>query len=180
MFRPWRFTGKEGLTMDKSHDAQCRNLLISLRRIVQAIELHSTRLTKEFGLTGPQLVILQEIASHDMISVSQLAKTVSLSQATVTDITKRLERKDLIARIKGREDKRRTDLSLSDKGRELLAAVPPLLQERFTDRFSRLENWEKLMIESAFDRVVRLMSAEDLDASPFMATGPLDGGKSQG
>ena len=59
-------------------------------------------------------------------------------------------------------------------GKAILNTVPPLLQEQFTERFSKLESWEQLMIESSFERVVSLISAEDIDASPILVTGSLD------
>jgi len=160
--------------MKNTNDERCRHLLISLRKIIQAIDRHSINLKKKFGLTGPQLIILQSIATNDNISVTQLSKIVSLSQATVTDITKRLENKTYITRKRSIDDKRKTDIALTESGKAILNTVPPLLQERFTERFSKLESWEQLMIESSFERVVSMMSAEDIDASPIMITGSLD------
>jgi len=160
--------------MNNINDERCRNILIALRKIIQAIDQHSINLKNNFGLTGPQLIILQSISTHDIISVTQLSKNVSLSQATVTDITKRLENKGYITRERNIDDKRKTNIALTEKGKAILNTVPPLLQEQFTERFSKLENWEQLMIESVFERVVSLMSAENIDASPIMVTGPLD------
>jgi len=142
--------------------------------MIQAIDQHSINLKKKIGLTGPQLILLQSISAHDKISVTQLSKNVSLSQATVTDITKRLEKSDHITRTRDIVDKRKTNIALTENGKAILNTVPPLLQEQFTERFSKLESWEQLMIESSFERVVSLMSAEDIDASPIMATGSLD------
>jgi DNA-binding MarR family transcriptional regulator len=159
--------------MNNTNDERCRNLLIALRKMIQAIDRHSTRLKKKFGLTGPQLILLQSISAHDKISVTQLSKNVSLSQATVTDITKRLENREYITRTRDIYDKRKTNIALTDNGKAILNTVPPLLQEQFTERFSKLESWEQLMIESSFERVVSMMSAEDIDASPILATGPL-------
>ena len=159
--------------MSNTNDERCRNLLIALRKMIQAIDRHSSNLKKNFGLTGPQLIILQSISAHDKISVTQLSKNVSLSQATVTDISKRLESKDYITRKRNKDDKRKTNIALTENGKAILNTVPPLLQEQFTERFSKLENWEQLMIESSFERVVSMMSAEDIDASPILATGPL-------
>ncbi len=160
--------------MDNTTEERCRNLLISLRTIIQAIDQHSTMLQKNFGLTSSQLIILQEISNHGQITVTQLAKAVSLSQATVTDITKRLKQKEYLIRKKSESDKRKVDISLSDKGIAMLQKIPPLLQEKFTDNFSKLDNWEQLMIESAFDRVVHMMSAKNINASPIMVTGSLN------
>ena len=160
--------------MSNTNDERCKNLLIALRKMIQAIDRHSTNLKKNFGLTGPQLILLQSISSHDKVSVTQLSKNVSLSQATVTDITKRLENNGHITRTRDIDDKRKTNIALTENGKAILNTVPPLLQEQFTERFSKLDNWEQLMIESAFERVVSMMSAEDIDASPILVTGSLD------
>lgn len=160
--------------MSNTNEERCRNLLIALRKMIQAIDQHSINLKKKFGLTGPQLILLQSISAHDKISVTQLSKNVSLSQATVTDITKRLEKRDHITRTRDIVDKRKTIIALTENGKAILNTVPPLLQEQFTERFSKLEHWEQLLIESSFERVVSLMSAEDIDASPILVTGALD------
>ncbi|MGB9500005.1 MAG: MarR family winged helix-turn-helix transcriptional regulator [Dissulfuribacterales bacterium] len=160
--------------MSELNEQRCRELLISLRKIIQAIDIHSRTLNKSFGLTGPQLIILQEISKHGQISVTPLSRITSLSQATVTDITKRLEKKGYLFRKKKEDDKRAVSLSLSETGEEIMKDLPPLLQKTFTDRFSKIENWEQMMILSAFERVVSLMSAEKIEASPIMVTGPIN------
>lgn len=156
------------------NDERCRELLISLRKIIQAIDIHSRKLNKQFGLTGPQLIILQEIAKLGNVSITPLSKATSLRQATVTDICKRLEKKDYLIRTRRQDDKRSVSVALTEKGKEAIRELPPLLQSTFTDRFSKLENWEQLMILSSFERVVDLMSADEIDASPIMVTGPIE------
>ncbi len=164
--------------MEKTLDQErCREILISLRKITQAIDIHSRMLNKKFGLTGPQLILLQEIANHGHISITPLSKITSLSQATITDITKRLVAKGYILREKREDDRRAVRLSLTETGQKILDNLPPLLQEKFTDRFSRLENWEQMMILASFERVVQMMSAEEIEASPVLVTGPIRNGE---
>lgn len=155
------------------NDQRCRELLVSLRKIIQAIDIHSKTLNKKFGITGPQLIVLQEILKHGQISITPLSKTTSLSQATITDITKRLDTKGLIVRKKLENDRRSVGLSLTQAGNDIMKKLPSPLQEVFTNRFSTIENWEQMMILSAFERVVSLMAAEEIDASPIMVTGPI-------
>ncbi len=152
---------------------RCQNLLISIRKIIQAVDIHSRKLNKEFGLTGPQLIVLQEISFHGQISITPLSRATSLSQATVTDITKRLEARGYIARKKREDDRRAVSLFLTEKGQEIIRNLPPLLQKKFTDHFSSLEDWEQMMIMSAFERVVSLMAADKIEASPILVTGPI-------
>jgi len=156
---------------NSASDERSKTFLIALRKIIQAIDQHSVSLKKKFGLTGPQLIILQSLHAHGQLSVTQLSRNVSLSQATVTDITKRLEKKEYITKKRSLDDRRKTNIALLEKGKAILKEVPPLLQEQFTDRFSKLEGWEQLMIESSFERVVSMMSADEIDASPLMIIG---------
>lgn len=156
------------------NEQRCQNLLISIRKIIQAVDIHSRKLNKKFGLTGPQLIVLHEISLNGQISITPLSKATSLSQATITDITKRLENRGYIARKKREDDKRAVNIFLTDKGEEIIKNLPPLLQETFTDRFSKIEEWEQLMIMSAFERVVNMMAAKEIDASPILVTGPLN------
>ncbi len=155
-----------------------REILISLRKIIQATDLHSRSLNKHFGLTGPQLIVLEEVSNHKRISVTGLAKAIFLSQATVTDIINRLVKKGYLIKKKSDRDKRQVWISLSETGAEVLKQAPPPLQETFIERFSNLADWEQLMILSAFERVVGMMSAERIHAAPILATGPIVSDKS--
>lgn len=156
-----------------SVDQRCKEMLVSLRKITQAISLHSRDLSRRYGLTGPQLIILSEIANHETLSVTELARSISLSQATVTDILNRLEKRGLIERAKDSVDRRRVMIRITDSCRETLAQAPSLLQEEFVERYADLPEWQQLMILSALKRVVELMAAGKIDAAPFLSTEPL-------
>ena len=114
-------------------------ILLALRQIIRAIDLHSRYLEKNFGLTGPQLLVLIEIAGGEDKSVGEIAAKVSLSQATVTDILDRLELKGLMSRVRSTFDKRRMTAALTAKGGEVLSKNPSLFQNRFLSRFDELE-----------------------------------------
>ena len=143
-----------------------------LRKITQAVDLHSKYLNKKFGLTGPQLIILQELSDGEM-TVSELARRISLSQGTVTDIIHRLEKKDLIIRRRSNRDKRLVLITLSEKCKDLLAMAPPPLQEKFMSYFSQIEEWEQLMILSSMNRIAKMMSADSMDASSIHDADPI-------
>jgi DNA-binding MarR family transcriptional regulator len=151
----------------------CRELLVSLRKITQAISLHSRDLNRRYGLTGPQLVILNEIATHESLSVTELARSISLTQATVTDILTRLDKKGFVERTRDDRDRRRVMIRITPKCRDILSQAPPPLQETFESHFTNLPEWEQFMILSALKRIVDLMSAEKIDAAPFLATDAL-------
>jgi len=160
--------------LNKTTTNHSRELLIGLRKITQAIDLHSRHLLKTVGITSPQLVILYELSQFKSLSVSELSRLVSLSLGTVTQILTRLEKRGLIKKQKSDEDKRRSLISITQNGSQLLNNAPSPLQERFSELFHSLEDWEQLMILCSIKRVVNLMSAEEIEASPILVSGPID------
>lgn len=148
-------------------------LLIALRKIIRAIDLRSKQLNKDFGLTGPQLLVMQNIAKQPGIMVRQIADNITLSPATVTSILDRLEARELATRIRSTDDKRRVGVFLTEQGTVLLADSPLPLQEHFTNRFGQLKEWEQSQMVATMQRLASMMDAEKLDASPVLEVGNL-------
>jgi DNA-binding MarR family transcriptional regulator len=145
-------------------------VLMSLRRIMRATSLHSRQLGKDVGLTTPQLVVMRAIGEQGLSTASQLARAVSLSQATITTIIDRLEAKQLVTRERSTEDRRRVQVQLTETGRQALQSAPKPLQERFSARFVALPEWQQYQIVAALKHVASMMDAEDLDAAPLLAS----------
>ena len=148
-------------------------LFTSLRRVIRAIDLHSKHLSKTVGLTGPQLVILQQIGRTKGILARQIAKNVNLSPATVTSILDRLEARELVRRVRSSEDKRRVGLFLTETGEKLLIKAPQPLQDHFIEKFSALAEWEQSQLLSSVQRLASMMDAQDLDAAPILEVGSI-------
>jgi len=158
---------------DPRRDAIEDQVLVALRRIIRSIDIHSRTLVKYYGLTGPQLVVLQEISKHDKITSGRLAEAVSLSQATMTGILDRLNKRGLIARRRSETDRRRVLVSITREAVHMLDTGPPNMQLSFVEAFKGLQNWEQTMILSALQRLVTLMNAEALVAAPLMTAEPI-------
>lgn len=148
-------------------------MLAALRRVIRAVDLHSRSLVQSHGLTGPQALILREAMTTGGLTAGELARRVSLSQATLTDIVKRLEARRLVRRTRDPQDGRRVLINATPNGRRLYASAPPLLQETFTRRFEALADWEQSLLLSSLQRIAALMDADELDASPVLASGAL-------
>jgi DNA-binding MarR family transcriptional regulator len=119
-------------------------------------------------------VVLKELLDNSPCAVGELAKAVNLSQATVTGILDRLERKAMVTRVRSTDDRRKVLVSHTPAALEVLAGAPPLLQEHFIEAFSRLPDWEQSQILSSLQRLVALMEAGEVEAGPILTTGPLD------
>lgn len=118
-----------------SQERLCDDVLIALRKIIRAIDLHSKKLDQQHGVTGPQVLVLTTLLANTApLTVGEVARRANLSQATVTDILDRLERRGLIRRERSDEDKRRVLVTPTELAAPLLRSTPPLLQDSFTAR----------------------------------------------
>lgn len=149
-------------------------VLVAIRKIMRAADIHSRRLSKTAGLTVPQLLLLQAIRTLGAVAISRLSGELNLSQATVTTILDRLEQRGLAVRKRSERDKRVVHAYLTPEGERVLDSAPRPLQERFSAEFGKLQDWEKSMIVASLQRVAALMKADDIDASPLLDYGPAD------
>lgn len=147
--------------------------LIALRQILRATEINSRALAKACGLTPSQLILMQITKDTDRATPTFLAKEASLSQATVTALIDKLEKRELVQRRKDISDKRRVYVELTPLGAQTLSDAPGSLQKRFEKGFSRLESWEQSFLVAALERTTGLLDAEDLDAAPVLDVGAI-------
>ncbi|WP_340679561.1 MarR family transcriptional regulator [Paraglaciecola sp.] len=143
-------------------------LLISLRKVIRAIDIYSKKLNKDSGLTSPQLLVLQKIAAQDDVMVKDIASSINLSSATVTSILDRLEPRGLVIRKRSTIDKRKVGLYVTEAGLVAIKGAPTPLQEHFIKRFETLADWEQTQLVATMQRIALMMDAQDIDASPLL------------
>ncbi|MGF1690183.1 MarR family winged helix-turn-helix transcriptional regulator [Photobacterium kagoshimensis] len=154
--------------MDKHEE-----VLIALRQIIRAIDLHSRKLNKDAGLTGPQLVLMRAIRDSGEVTIRQLSNNTNMSQATATTILDRLEKRELVVRQRSQLDKRKVHAHLTPQGVEVLNKAPLPLQDSFISQYHELEEWEQSLLLSSVQRISSMMNAEHLDVAPVLAVGSI-------
>ena len=155
--------------MNKSQEA-----LVLLRQIIRATDMQEKEISRSTGLTLPQLLVMQTLRQASPITTGELAKEISLTQATVTSILDRLEKKVLITRERGTDDKRKVWINLTNEGLELMKGAPTTQQDLFSRRFDDMQSWEQSMVVAALERVAFMLDAQHLDAAPMLDIGQLD------
>lgn len=145
-------------------------VLIALKRIIRAIDLHSKTLVQKYGITGPQALVLKRIIHYKSVPSGILARDVNLSHATVTSILDRLEKHNYIIRVPSLDDKRKVMIEASANAISIFKNAPPLLQEEFISAFNELESWEKTAMLSTLQRIGKMMDAKNIPVSLLLET----------
>jgi DNA-binding MarR family transcriptional regulator len=112
---------------------------------------------------------LQTIRDKGQVTTGELANEISLSQATITTILNRLDKRELVYRERSAQDKRKVHAYLTDRGTETFKVAPAPLQEHFVRQFNdtELRADDDYCISAA-----RRMDAHLIDASPVLQLPP--------
>ncbi|KCZ95172.1 MarR family transcriptional regulator [Hyphomonas hirschiana VP5] len=78
-------------------------------------------LLEPLGLTYPQYLVMVALWEAEGQTVSELGEHLFLESNTLTPLLKRLEAAGLVSRARAKADERQVLVSLTDKGRHLLA-----------------------------------------------------------
>lgn len=106
-------------------------------------------------------MILKAIAFQAHPTIGNLAQSVSLSQATVTNILDRLESRGLVERARSTIDKRRVLVTTTEAANAMLAENPTIFPEEFSRRFDNLPEWQQQMILTSLELTSSLMKNPD-------------------
>jgi len=148
-------------------------ILLSLRRIIRSVDLHSKKLNSSHNITTPQLVCLHSVSECEPATASRISREVHLSPSTVIGVLDRLESKKLIQRERSTVDRRVVHIWLTELGRKKIGETPSPLQDRLAESLSTIAEAEQAAIAEALDRVVVFMEAQNLEAAPILETGSL-------
>jgi DNA-binding MarR family transcriptional regulator len=135
-------------------------VIIALRRITRAVDIHSDFMQRNFGLTGPQLTILRVVNRLQPVSAGELAKSANFNRGTLTGILDRLELNGFVSRNRYAPDRRSVILKLTAAGRRVLAEAPYLLRDRFLQELNQMTSPEQAALLNTLEKTASLMEAD--------------------
>lgn len=154
--------------------------LVAMRRILRATEASARALSRETGLTTPQLMVLERLRGGAEATPTTLAQSVGVAQATATALIEKLEARGMVRRRRGESDRRQYWLSLTEAGDDALRISPDPLQRRFAASFEALDDWEKAMLVASLERVAHMLAPDAADAAPILHAGEVAGPDASG
>ena len=139
------------------------HVIVALRRITRAADIHSHLLQRDFGITGPQLSTLRVVHRMQPVSTGALARAAVIGYATLTGILDRLEEHGYVTRTRDPSDRRTVILKMTKEGERLLASAPSLLQNRLREELARMPASEQTAVLNSLLRIATLMEAEKVN-----------------
>jgi DNA-binding MarR family transcriptional regulator len=139
-----------------AHDEQLvRQVMDGLRRIVRALRLSATDIERDLGITVAQLFVLQQLADGKPRSVNEIAEGTVTDPSTVSGILRRLLSQKLVRRDTSPHDARRAHVTLTPKGKALLARAPQAPQARLVEVLALLPSRRLKALARELDALAR-------------------------
>jgi DNA-binding MarR family transcriptional regulator len=130
-------------------------ILDSIRVIFQAVRLSSKSTELSLGLSAAQLFVLQKLEEKEGLSINELARGTLTHQSSVSVVVSKLVASGLVCRSVSKRDRRRIELTLTEKGREVLSGAPEALQTRLIKALDEFSAAERLRLGSLLARWIR-------------------------
>jgi DNA-binding MarR family transcriptional regulator len=124
--------------------------------IARVARLVRSRLNASLGpseLRQRQLVALSYLRDHGPARQQSLAQSLCMDASSLVCLLNDLEDRDLIARRRDREDRRRGILELTDHGREALAEIDAILAEIDAEILADLDPSERAELRALLGRL---------------------------
>ena len=149
-----------------------KEILSDLRRIIRSVNLEAKRVEREFGVSIPQYLCLQHLEEQPdfMASMKEIKDALQLNASTATGIVQRLERGGYVAKLPKREDRRKSLITLTERGAEVVRSNPQILHERLLERLQQLGEAEYSQLRQAFRTIIEFLEIERMDAAPIVTS----------
>lgn len=122
----------------------------ALRPVLLRLGRRLRREADQLGLSSLDAALLQMVANHEAIGVSELADKERTSRPTMSSHVKRLEAEGWLTRQAPRaDDRRRVGLAITPAGLKALDAVRRRRNDWLADRLARLTPEQRALIEEA-------------------------------
>ena len=122
------------------------SLPMLLNRSLDAIMPPYRDLFQEFGVTEQQWRVLRVLWEQKHLTSAQISNLTLLPSPSLVGILDRLEKKDLVKRLRSTRDRREINIKITNLGRELQSRVMPkvkLIQDQTKENLSPTE-WKQI------------------------------------
>ncbi len=156
---------KPSETLTDFHEKYTKEIIYSIRRLMQAGELYTKELNKIYNISSAQLNCLLTLHENGSLPQSQIAKSMMVYSSTITGIIDRLEQKGLVRRMRISTDRRVITVDLTKNGKVLAENAPPPIQHKLFDGLGKLSEKEIKNIADSLLKLTDMLDVQDLEVT---------------
>jgi DNA-binding MarR family transcriptional regulator len=156
-------SGNLNTTDKKFPSNHTKQIIFSIRRLIQASELYTKELNKKYQVSAAQLNCILTLYEYGPLPPSKIANHMMVKSSTVTGVVDRLEKKGLAERMRTSADRRVITIQLTEAGKKLAQYAPPPIQQKILDGLKQTETAKKEQIVRSLNMLTDMLDIQDLE-----------------
>jgi DNA-binding MarR family transcriptional regulator len=144
-----------------------KEIVGAIRRMVRAVYLDTSKMSRQFGLTGAQSGVLRNLVQDGPLSSVELSRRLHVTPSNITGIIDRLERKGLASRTRNSGDRRIVTIALTPEGDRLGRQLPDPIESKLISGLSDLQPLQVQNLQQALNQLLNLIDARYLSDMPL-------------
>ena len=156
-------SGNLNTTDKKIPSDHTKQIIFSIRRLIQASELYTKELNKKYQVSAAQLNCILTLYEYGPLPPSKIANHMMVKSSTVTGVVDRLEKKGFVERMRNSPDRRVITIELTEAGKKLAQNAPPPIQQKVIDALKQTENAKKEQIVRSLNMLTGMLDVRDLE-----------------
>ncbi|GAB6086951.1 MarR family winged helix-turn-helix transcriptional regulator [Alkaliphilus crotonatoxidans] len=114
-----------------------------LRHLCTVIKNKGREILTEFEITPPQFQALQTLINGEDMTIGELSNKMFLACSTITDLVDRMEKNQLVKRVRDEKDRRIVRILVLEKGHEIIRQVLHARRNYLADLLQDLTQQER-------------------------------------
>lgn len=140
--------------------AEATAIVARFLEIYRYLNQYSRRVEKDFGISGRKLAALRYLAEAGDATIGGLGDYLHVNASSASELVSKLEDRGLVQRARSIEDSRIVWVSLTSKGREIVARAPLAGVGLMRERLKTLSDAERMSIAEALEKLADLLGVE--------------------
>lgn len=145
---------------EKVNEQTVVDLEKALRHISGIIKQKGREILNDYAITPPQFVVLQWLWENGDLTIGELSNKIYLACSTTTDLIDRMEKKELVMRVKDPKDRRVVRIHLLKEGERIIEEVIYKRQNYLKGRLVNFNEDELSVLEKALIKLQHDMREE--------------------
>jgi len=131
-----------------------------LRHVSAVIRKRGREILADFNITPPQLTALQVLQRNGNITIGELGEKMYLAYSTATDLIDRMERNELVQRIRDSNDRRVVRLQILPKGEKLVDEVIARRKQYLAGILVEVNEEDRIHLVDSLKRLDEIMKTD--------------------
>lgn len=132
----------------------------SLRYIAVIIKQKGREILSNYTITPPQFVALQWLLEDGDMTIGELSNKMYLACSTTTDLVDRMEKNELVQRVKDTNDRRVVRIHLQHEGERIIEEVIQKRQDYLHEVLKNFSDEEVILLEQQLTKLHHDMKEE--------------------